>query len=95
MSEDKLIEAERVERLDERQEDCAESGVNIDERFGPGSFGCHEAMHVADILAGLVHNQLCNHSAVLLDPRWFRLAAEARDSLARLYQEIGEVHLDG
>jgi len=52
-------------------------------------------MHVADILAGLVDGQLYNHSDILRDPRWFRLATEARDSLARLYQEIGAVHLDG
>lgn len=95
MSGDKLIEAERVERLEENRKAWAENNVDLDERFGPGSFGCHEVMHVADILAGLVENQLCNHSAILRDPRWFRLAAEARDCLARLYQEIGAVHLDG
>lgn len=85
MSENNFIEAERVKLLDERRKDCAESGVDIDERFGPGSFGCHEAMHVTDILAGLIESQLCNHSAVLRDPRWFRFATDARDSLARLY----------
>ncbi len=95
MSEDDFIEAERVKLLDERRKDWAESGVDIDERFGPGSFGCHEAMNVAEMLAGLVEDRLCNHSAVLRDPRWFKLATEARDSLARLYQEIGAVHLDG
>lgn len=93
MSEDKLIEAERIERLEERRKDWVDDKVDIDERFGPGSFGCHEAMHVANMLAGLVEDQLCNHSAVLRDPRWFKLACQARDSLSRLYQEIGAVHL--
>lgn len=94
MSEDKLIEAERTQRLEENRKAWAEDNIDPDERFGPGSFGCHEVMHVADILARLVDGQLCNHSAILRDPRWFKLACEARDSLARLYQEIGAIHLD-
>lgn len=95
MSEDKLIEAERTQRLEENRKAWAENNVDLDERFGPGSFGCHEVMHVSNMLAGLVDDQLCQHSAILRDPRWFRLATQARDSLARLYQEIGAVHLDG
>lgn len=95
MREDDFIEAERVKLLDERRKEWAESNVDIDERFGPGSFGFHGAMHVAEMVAGLVEDRLCNHSAILCDPRWFRLATEARDNPARLYQEIGAVHLDG
>lgn len=95
MSEDELIEAERIERLVERKKDWANDKIDIDERFGPGSFGCHETTHVANMLAGLAENELCNHSAVLRDPRWFRLACEARERLSRLYQEIGAAHLPG
>lgn len=95
MSENDLIEAERIERLEERRKHWPEENVDIDERFGPGSFGCHEAMHVANMLAGLVEDELCNHSAVLRDSRWFQLACQARDSLSRLHQEIGAVHLPG
>lgn len=95
MSENDLIEAERIERLEERKKDGPGGNLDIDERFGPGSFGCHEAMHVTHMLVGLIEDQLCNHSAVLRDPRWFRLASQARDSLSRLHQEIGAAHLPG
>lgn len=63
MSEDDHIEAERIERLEERRKDWAEDNVDIDERFGQGSFGCHEAMHVANMLAWLIEDQLCNQGA--------------------------------
>lgn len=94
MSEDDRIESDRLKRLEENRESWAENGINLDERFGPGSFGCHEAMHVADIFAGLVEDRLCNHSAVLRDPHWYKLACTARDSLAWLYCDMGAVHLD-
>lgn len=89
MSEDDFAEAERVKLLDERRKDWAEDNIDIDERFGPGSFGCHEVMHVTDILAGLVDGQLCNHSAILRDPRWLRLATEAATTLPVLSGDRG------
>jgi len=95
MDEDDQIEAERIEQLEKNRKSWAEQGIDLDQRFAPGSFGCHEIMHVSQMLAGLVEDQLCNHSAVLRDPRWFKLACQARDSLSRLYQEIGAVHLPG
>lgn len=52
-------------------------------------------MRVADMLVHMVERQLCSHNAVLRDPRWFKLACHARDSLSRLHQEIGAVHLPG
>ncbi|MGQ4878892.1 hypothetical protein ACOJCM_10025 [Billgrantia sp. LNSP4103-1] len=95
MSEADWIEAERVELLEERRTEWAENNVDIDERFGPGSFGCHEAMHVANMLAGLVEGELCNHSAVLRDPHWYKCARLACDNLAQLYLAIGKEHLNG
>jgi hypothetical protein len=93
MSEDEEIEGERIRRLEENRKGWPEQNIDLGERFGPGSFGCHEAMHVADMLARLVEVELCDHNTVLRDPAWFKLACQARDSLAQLYQEIGRVHL--
>lgn len=48
----------------------------------PGGFGCHEAMHIAGMLAGLTEDQPRNQSAVLHDPRWFEFGRQERHSLA-------------
>jgi cob(I)alamin adenosyltransferase len=93
MSEDEQIEAERIERLEENRKGWAEQSVDLDERFGPGSFGCHEAIHMADVFARLIDRELCGHSAVLRNPDWFKLACRARDSLAQLYQDVGRAQL--
>jgi len=63
MSADELIEAERIERLEERRKDWPEDNVDFNERFGPGSFGCHEAMHVTNMLAGLVEVRIPTKAA--------------------------------
>jgi hypothetical protein len=41
----------------------------------------------------MVDENLTEHPAVVLNPRWFELASQASDALAELYQEIGRVHL--
>ncbi len=61
-------------------------------RFGPGTFGCHEAMDRTSVLMGLV-GELAEHDAIRLNPQWERLATKAHDALFDLYQKIGMVHL--
>ena len=94
MSEDDEFEADRIKKLEENRKAWAKSNVDLDQRFGPGSFGCHEAMHVAEILAGVVERELCNHSAVLRDPYWNKFARRACDNLAQLHFAMDAVHLD-
>lgn len=60
----------------------------------PGSYGCHEALHVASLLAGHVDEELLSHPAIVSNKEWFRLAAEAHEKLFDLYQAIGNVHLE-
>lgn len=36
-------------------------------RFGPGSFGCRDAMHVTNLVVELIEQQLATRSAVLQD----------------------------
>ena len=63
------------------------------DRFDPGTFGCHEALHMAHVLAELVETRLCEHPAIQANPGWQNKAAAAAQALQQLYQAIGEVHL--
>jgi hypothetical protein len=63
------------------------------EGFQPGSYGCHEALHVTSLILSMIHEHLSTHPAIMLKPKWRRLVSEAEDILAELYQEIGSVHL--
>ena len=61
-------------------------------QFAPGTFGCHEALHMAHVLAEMVDERLCEHPAVLLVPEWKALADRAAEALHDLYQAIGTRH---
>lgn len=61
--------------------------------FAPGTFGCHEALHMASVLAGMVDDQLCEHPAIQQRPDWQTLADRAREALSDLYQAIGQEHV--
>lgn len=62
------------------------------DQFKPGSFGCHEAFHVASMLAETVDERLCQHPAVMLNPAWEEMAQRACEALHDLYQAIGQDH---
>lgn len=61
--------------------------------FEPGTFGCHEALHMAAFFADAVDRELCGHNAIKANRAWSKLAREAQDALADLYQAIGKVHI--
>ena len=84
------VEQERQRSLAER--DADEPGWR--ERYVPGTFGCHEAMHVASIFADDVGERLLDQGAVIQNPEWYALANRAFQALADLYQAIGAAHLD-
>lgn len=78
-----------------RQEYLAELEGDFEaDQFKPGSFGCHEALHMAAFLEEAVDRQLLAHPAVLANPEWFKLAATAERALADLYQAIGAAHVE-
>lgn len=60
--------------------------------YAPGSFGCHEALCMAQLLADMVKEKLVDHPAVQQNPVWEARAQRAADDLADLYQSIGESH---
>ena len=73
----------------------AETGGQMDAaRFAPGSFGCHEALHLAHVLADTVERHLAEHPAIQPRPEWLTQATRAADALHALYQAIGAVHPD-
>ncbi|MBN9055226.1 MAG: hypothetical protein J0H80_15980 [Rhizobiales bacterium] len=61
-------------------------------KFQPGSFGYHEALHVASMLADIVSTQLLNHPAILLDSDLYRRTHGIQVELLELYQAIGAKH---
>ncbi len=63
------------------------------ENFVPGSFGCHEAMHLTSVILDMVEEHLVDHPAVRAKPEWAVIAWEARRALCRLHQAIAREHM--
>lgn len=61
--------------------------------FVPGTFGCHEALHVANVLAELIESRLREHPAIKGYADWTAKAAAAAEALQELYQAIGSAHV--
>lgn len=59
----------------------------------PGSFGCHEAMHMASVLADMVGERLCEHPSISRNAAWLTKAEAALAALHDLYQAIGAEHM--
>lgn len=75
--------------------DAAAPGTETqDPRFAPGSFGCHEALHMASVLRGMVEEHLCQHPAIEANKEWSDMAGKACRTLFDLYQAIGQVHME-
>lgn len=70
-----------------------EDARNMIREFAPGSFGCHEALHMASFLANAVDRELCEHNAIKLVPKWHKKATRAAALLTSLYQDIGAAHV--
>lgn len=62
------------------------------EGFGPGTFGCHESLHEASILADLL-DSFSDNQAIVQNPEWKAMADQAAQLIADLYQKIGAAHL--
>jgi hypothetical protein len=60
----------------------------------PGSFGCHEAMHLANVFGEIVERHLAKHPAIRRNPDWATAATKAASALHDLYQAIGGQHIE-
>jgi len=89
---DQEIERERRRWLARRRKVLAKDNVRIED-FAPGTRGCHEALHLSSVLLDTFDRHLLDHSAVIADPEWFRLAWRAHEYLFALYQQMGAGHL--
>lgn len=88
------IEELRQEALAEAIETVgAPSEADLVALYAPGSFGCHEALHTTSVAMDMIDGHVLEHPAIVANPEWFRLAAEAHGALFALYQAIGELHL--
>lgn len=79
---------------EDRQHALADADLGEDKKgnYAPGSMGCHEALHMANMMADTLDRQLLTHPAILLNPAWYARVWRACDELGALYQEIGAVH---
>lgn len=59
----------------------------------PGSYGCHELLDRAHLLAEQIETQLASHPACVQNVEWFTLAYDAMTALHNLYQAVGAEHL--
>lgn len=96
---DKEIEGFRQDHLAAEDRNRADEDPDIDdstwrERFEPGTFGCHEALHMSSVFRDMVDEQLLQHPSVLMDEEAFRLAYKAQEYLFYTYQRLGEIHLN-
>jgi len=67
-------------------------GEALYEQFGPGTYGCHEALHTTSILVQLTCD-LSEHESIKLNPAWKSQIDEIVQALLLLYQNIGAEHL--
>lgn len=87
------VEKTRLEQLAAAAEERETTPEELAADFKPGTFGCHEALHMASVFNNLVEERLAEHPAVLTNPEWYALAHEAGLALWNLYQAIGAEHL--
>ena len=66
---------------------------NLSKGYGPGSFGCHEALHMSQFLSSAVVRGLCLHPTIAANQTWKDMAEKAASQLEELYQSIGSEHL--
>jgi 23S rRNA G2445 N2-methylase RlmL len=75
--------------------DCEDDAPDYDPKnFAPGTYGCHEALHVANMMVEMLERHLGDHPAILSNPEWKARVDRAADELASLYQEIGAAHVE-
>ncbi len=59
-------EERRLEQLTERDSDRTRYPFGWREDFCPGTLGCQEALHLAQVFGALVERELAEHPAVLI-----------------------------
>jgi ClpX C4-type zinc finger len=60
----------------------------------PGSFGCHEALHLAKVFGEIIDRYLVAHPAIRWNPDWNTSATKIVQALRDLHQSISSQHFD-
>ena len=92
---DAEIETQRQEALARIREALYGLDGKMEEGFGPGTLGCHEALHATSIALDMVERHVLDHPSIAVQPDWYRAAAKAHHYLFELYQMIGGAHVSG
>lgn len=93
-SESDVLEKERMKALLKRRTDWAgmPGTPSLEDRFGPGTHGYHEAFHMNHVIVELIERELAEHSAVLLNPHWYKQVRMAQQLLHSAYAAAGRDH---
>ncbi len=82
--------------MDEREEllnaACDEYSISLEElkeRFGPESFGNHEAVDRVYLLSHTWQTHVAEHPAILLDPEAYEKSLKVVELMEELYQRMG------
>ena len=65
-----------------------EKAEEIEQRFGPNTFGAHEAVDRAHLIMENWEFYVCDHPTVLMDPEIHRMARIAATLMAEVYNAI-------
>ena len=65
------IERDRLRLLAEQGAERADDEPDWCERYGPDTFGHHEALHLASVFGEMIEDHLAGHPAVFLDPKCY------------------------
>ncbi len=60
--------------------------------FGPGTFGCHEALYLASTFRIMFEEHLAEHPAIRANPEWDALATTAARAMSDLCHSIRDAH---
>ena len=71
----------------------AEQEWGWEDRYRPGSFGCHEFLDRVTLLGDLLEARVLGHPSCVLREEWHRLATAAVEAMRELYQKVGREHL--
>ena len=68
-------------------------GDQLEETFGPGSFGCHELLDRLSQAQANFEAYIKEHPSCIMNPEWHELAEKAGKLLIELYEKVGIVHM--
>jgi len=93
-----LIVEEDMDQVEqERREDLLDAKAiygDLEEKFAPGSFGCHELLDRLSVVTSIWNERIIASPATIIDPEFYKEAREIANAISKLYQKVGTRHLD-